>query len=67
MTKQPIPKPVNGLTLKWVPMNRAYFIILRGIVLRVINDRDEAISVFHELVANRDTVQEARRTLGGGK
>lgn len=54
--KNEIPEAVNGLSLVWSRVNQAYFIVLHGIVLRVITERREAIRVFNELVANRKEV-----------
>jgi hypothetical protein len=52
-----LPAPVNGLSIQWVPApNQSHFIMLHGIVLRIITDREEAVSIFNDLVANREQV-----------
>ena len=57
--KTKIPTEVLGISIRWSPVNKAYFIIenrdcaANAVVLRVINERPEAIAVFNEIVSNR--------------
>lgn len=51
MARTKLPPPVRGLQVVWSNVNRAYFITLCGLVLRVINDRNEAIAAFEEIAA----------------
>lgn len=49
--REPLPAPVNGLSVVWSPVNQTYLLMYHSSVLRVISNRDEAIAEFERLKA----------------